>query len=194
MDDNANLRLPPVLQRLHESTVTIDFSMGSEPLVGSLLRTLAASKPGGSFLELGTGTGLGTAWLLAGMDRTARLITVDNDARLVEIAQQHLGHDPRVQFHVDDGGHFLISLASSRFDLIFADTWPGKYTHLQEALQLLAPGGMYVIDDMLPQTSWPEDHAVKVEQLIAHVEQRDDLVLTKMNWASGVIIATKRSG
>ncbi|HTA44496.1 MAG TPA: hypothetical protein VK789_18735 [Bryobacteraceae bacterium] len=34
--------------------------MASEPLVGGLLRTLAASKPGGHFLELGTGKYMST--------------------------------------------------------------------------------------------------------------------------------------
>jgi predicted O-methyltransferase YrrM len=55
--------------------------MASEPLVGALLRSLAASKPGGRFLELGTGTGVATAWLLDGMDDRATLVSVDNDAR-----------------------------------------------------------------------------------------------------------------
>lgn len=34
------------------------------------------------------------------------------------------------------------------FDLIFADAWPGKFSHLDEALSLLSPGGFYVIDDL----------------------------------------------
>ena len=47
--------------------------MPSDPLTCTLLRTLAASKPGGQFLELGSGTGLSTAWLLDGMDARATL-------------------------------------------------------------------------------------------------------------------------
>ena len=54
-------------------------SMASEPKTGALLKTLAASRPAGRLLELGTGTGISAAWLLAGMDRAATLITVDND-------------------------------------------------------------------------------------------------------------------
>jgi len=53
-----------------------------------MLRTLAASKPGGRFLELGTGTGIATAWLLEGMDERSTLISIDNDGafkRLPEI-------------------------------------------------------------------------------------------------------------
>jgi predicted O-methyltransferase YrrM len=53
--------------------------MACEPRAGALLRTLAAFKPAGRLLELGTGTGVGTAWLLAEINGAARLITVDTD-------------------------------------------------------------------------------------------------------------------
>ena len=53
------------------------------------------------------------------------------------------------------------------FDLIFADTFPGKFTLLDATLALLKVGGLYVIDDLLPQPTWGDDHAPKVERLIA---------------------------
>ncbi len=59
-----------------------------------------------------------------------------------------------------------------QFELVFADTWPGKYYALDEALSLIKPGGLYVIDDMLPQPNWPDDHAPKVAELIAALERR----------------------
>jgi hypothetical protein len=62
---------------------------------------------------------------------------------------------------------------------------------LDEVLALLHPGGIYAIDDMLPQPNWPEGHAEKVEKLIFTLEQRSDLRIIKMSWASGIIIATK---
>ena len=64
MDDTKNLCPPKYLLAIEADTRKIEFKMASEPLVGSLLRTLAASKAKGRFLELGTGTGLSTAWLL----------------------------------------------------------------------------------------------------------------------------------
>lgn len=61
---------PEVIQALWAETQAADFTMPSEPQTCSLLRTLAAIKTGGRFLELGSGTGLSTAWLLDGMDAT----------------------------------------------------------------------------------------------------------------------------
>ena len=98
---------PTVLEAIHRDTKAAGFAMASEPKTGSLLRSLAASKPKGNFLELGTGTGIGTAWLLAGMDPDSRLVTVDIDPDVVQIAQRHLGHDPRVTSQVMNGAAFL---------------------------------------------------------------------------------------
>jgi predicted O-methyltransferase YrrM len=194
MDDTRNLNPPPVLAAIWQATIAQGFPMASEPLTGSLLRTLAAGKPGGRLLELGTGTGLATAWLLDGMDARARLTSVDNDLAVQRIARDHLGSDPRVQFVLQDGDDFVQAAGADRaaYDLIFADTWPGKYRLLEETLGLLAPGGLYVIDDMLPQANWSADHAPKVAALIAHLEGRPDLYATKLAWASGLMIAAKR--
>ncbi len=49
-------------------TRKIGFQAWCSPPVGALLRVMAALKPGGRPLEIGTGTGLGTCWLLDGMD------------------------------------------------------------------------------------------------------------------------------
>jgi predicted O-methyltransferase YrrM len=140
-----------VIQAIQRDTRAAGFSMASEPHTGSLLRTLAATKPAGAFLELGTGTGLSTAWILAGMDSASTLLSVDNDAPVQAIAQRHLGHDRRVTFHTSDGATFLAGLSGQHFDFIFADTWPGKYDHLEDALELLKPGSLYVIETCCPK-------------------------------------------
>jgi predicted O-methyltransferase YrrM len=126
-NDTDITRIPLVLEAIERDTCQIGFTMGSERRTGALLRTFAASKPAGSILELGTGTGIGTAWLLAGMDANAKLDSVDSDLRVLEIAKRHLGHDRRVTFHLADGAQFLAN-ARTPYDLIFADAWAGNIT------------------------------------------------------------------
>jgi predicted O-methyltransferase YrrM len=193
MNDKDHLQTPATFDRILSETTAAGFSMASEPLTGSLLKTLAASKRSGYFLELGTGTGLATAWLLDGMDDESKLVTVDNDSRVAAIAQKHLGQDQRVSFCIEDAGNVIPRFTEQKqgFDLIFADAWVGKYTLLDETLSLLRPGDFYVIDDMLPQTTWLEGHGFKVASLIKTLSNRSDLLITKLNWASGIIIATK---
>lgn len=168
--------------------------MASDPRTGSLLRTLAASKPGGRLLELGTGTGICTSWILEGMDTAATLVTIDDDAGVLEVARRHLGGDPRVTFVDCDGAAFLTRPRGGEelFDLVFADAWPGKYTDLEAALSLVAAGGFYVADDMLEQPNWPAGHAPRVAGLLRGLAEHPEFHLTTLEWSSGLVVATRR--
>ena len=192
MNDIENLSVSDLVLVIENETEDLGFKMASDYQTGRLLRSLASMKPAGRFLELGTGTGLSTCWLLEGMDSKSTLITIDNDPEVVEVAKKHLSKDTRVSFNVADGSEFLKKLTGQKFDLIFADTWPGKYWDFDEAIILLDDGGIYIIDDMLPQPNWPQDHPPKVEKLIKELEERDDLLITKLNWSTGIIMVTKK--
>ncbi len=191
MNDQTLARIPVSIPAILSETDALNFNMVSEPKVGALLAALAASKPGGRFLELGTGTGHGTAWLLSGMDSASTLDSVDNEKMFVSVAHRHLSYDRRVTFHVMDGAAFIRQVPAASFDLIYADAWPGKFSHLDEALALLRTGGMYVIDDLLPQPNWPAGHAPKVPALIEDLERRGEFVTVKLAWASGLMIVVR---
>ena len=165
--------------------------MSSDPLTGSLLRTLAASKPAGKFLELGTGTGLSTSWILDGMDDYSIMTSVDFDRVVLKIAATFLGDDPRLQLEQADGGEWLTSNKHQRYDFIFADTWHGKYLMLDEVIEMLLPGGLYIVDDMLPQANWPDGHHIKAENLRHELAARTDLLVSNLDWATGIMIAAK---
>ena len=191
MNDHDIIRRPVAFEAILRETEALGFDMASEPKVGGLLAALAASKPAGRFLELGTGTGHGTAWLLSGMDQTSTLDSVDTDAAVVAVARRHLGADSRVTFHVLDGAEFIRAAPRDHFDFIYADAWPGKFSHLEETLALLRHGGIYVIDDLLPQANWPEGHAPRVPVLIGSLEERRDFVTTRLAWASGLMLVVR---
>ncbi|MFI1281986.1 O-methyltransferase [Streptomyces sp. NPDC020858] len=192
MDDRPS-RIPASLPALSAAAREAGFVMSCEERTGGLLALLAAARPGGRTLELGTGAGEGTAWLLSGMDAAARLVTVELDGTVQKTAREHLGTDPRVTFVAADGGEWLQGYDGEPFDLVFADTWPGKFTHLDRALDLVAPGGMYLIDDLFPQPGWPDGHGASVERLLADLEGREDFRCVRMGWASGLLMAVRSS-
>ncbi len=192
MNASINQSYPETYSIIDAESRASGFTMASDPLTGTLLRTLAASKPAGKFLELGTGTGLSTSWILDGMDDSSTLISIDNDEAFLAIAQRHLSDDKRLNLVLTDGAEWFAKNQALKFDFVFADTWHGKYLVLETALSMLNPGGLYVIDDMLPQPNWPEGHQEKVRTLIDTLEQRSDLYLTKQHWATGIIIAVKK--
>jgi predicted O-methyltransferase YrrM len=192
MTDEINQPIPDSYLSIDKATKESGFTMASDKLTGSLLRTLAMSKPAGKFLELGTGTGLSTSWILDGMDENSTLVSVDNDDTVLGIASKFLAHDNRLKLIHADGEQWMNDNKGQKFDYIFADTWHGKYLLLDEALDMLDKGGLYIVDDMLPQPNWPDGHAEKANNFIKYLENRTDLVLTKQNWATGIIIAAKK--
>ena len=191
MKNNVDV-LPTGFKEIERATKKLDFDQLSDPLLGTLLSTLAASKPKGKFLELGTGSGFSTSFLLHGMDKESSLISIDNEPTLVSIAEKYLGTDNRVKFIVGNGEDLILETKNESMDFVFADTWPGKYNHLEETLNLLKIGGIYLIDDMLPQDNWPEGHSIKANNLFNYLERRKDFVITKMCWSTGIIICTKK--
>ncbi|SEB59366.1 O-methyltransferase [Terriglobus roseus] len=191
--EDSHSKAPERLDHILKRTDELKFSMASEPLAGCLLRALAASKPSGRFLELGTGTGLSTAWLLDGMDAEATLISVDLDPSVQQVAAQCLGNDPRLSLEVADGIEFLQRQPAASFDFVFADAMPGKYEGVEHALAVVKPGGFYVIDDMLAQSNWPEGHAAKVSLLMALLAADTRFHIVPMDWASGMVLAVRKS-
>jgi predicted O-methyltransferase YrrM len=191
MKDAAIMDIPVQYESIVEATRRLSFNMNSDLYTGSLLKTLAASKIGGRILELGTGGGLATSWILEGLDSQAKLLSVENNAALLGIAKQQL-NDPRIEFILADAYEWLERYDGEKFDLIFADAMPGKYDLFEETFGLLKSGGFYIIDDMLPQPNWPPGHAEKVDDFIKMLESRYDLALTKMNWSTGIIIVVKK--
>src|SRR6187551_2983701 len=101
MDDKIITGIPGEYEAIKEATIELQFNMASDMYTGSLLKTLAASKPAGRFLELGTGTGLATAWIISGLDAKSFLITIESNELLMDVAKKYIS-DRRVEFILAD--------------------------------------------------------------------------------------------
>lgn len=184
---------PAIHQKIEQKSEEIGFTMPSDLYIGTLLKTLVSSKPKGSFLELGTGIGLSLSWMVDGMDAESKLISVDNDPKLISIVKDYFESDKRVQLCCEDGSEWIKNYTGENFDLVFADAWPGKYSEIDEVLDLVKVGGFYVIDDMTAQPNWPEGHEDNVARLLVYLENRKDFTLTKLNWSTGLVLAVRTS-
>ncbi|MFD1731620.1 NUDIX domain-containing protein [Deinococcus malanensis] len=154
-----HLDLPPLVAQADAEGAKTGFDYGCSLEVGRLLRVLAASRPTGHLLELGTGLGTGATWLLAGMGRHAQLLTVENDPDRALTARKLLQHDSRAEvLH----GDWTETLAHGPFDLIFADCAPAKResAQLDRLVNALCPGGVLVLDNFtLPRGCPPHSMA-----------------------------------
>ena len=108
----------------------------------------------GNYLELGTGTGPSTLFVAEVLE-AGRLDTVDVNEEYSKVAQSVIGPKQGLQFVVEDSGDFLNSCRPQAYNFVFANAWPNKYSHLHLVLNTLAVGGLYFIDDLLPQSNWP---------------------------------------
>ncbi len=187
----STTKYPHNWTRLQAQAKSMGFDMAAQAEVGALLKSLVASKPGGRFLELGTGIGASLCWIIEGMDGRSQVISIDNDPQLCEIVANCYHDHGQVQIECMDGAQWIETYQGPPFDLIFADAWPGKYSQLPQTLELLTKGGLYVIDDMNPQPNWPEGHHEKAQALLEDLHSKPELHIAPINWSTGVVIATK---
>lgn len=190
MEESNVLKVPAAYENILLESKQLGFQQSCDRKTGFLLKGLAASKSSGTFLELGTGAGASASWIIEGMDEGSTLTTVDIDYHVQSIAKKYLGHDKRVSFRCEDGAVFIQNM-SERFDFIFADTWPGKFELLDKTLEHLNVGGFYVIHDLLPPPEMPEISRVKAPKLVDTLRNRADLVITEVDWSTGLLLAIK---
>jgi predicted O-methyltransferase YrrM len=116
------------------------------PGVGRFLAVLAAGSS--SIAELGTGTGIGTAWMASAMPAGGRLTTVEIDEELARVLRGLFDADRRIDVVTGDAVTEVASRAP--FDLIFADCGIRDDASFDGLVDLLKPGGRIVMDDVTP--------------------------------------------
>src|SRR5436305_4460252 len=117
----------------------------SIPEVRRLVATLVASKPNGRIAELGTSYGDGAEAIAAALPRGATFVTVEIDPERAARARGRLaGTTADVEVLEGDWRDHLPQRAP--FDAIFADAG----VDYDRVVDLLAPGGILVKDDLTP--------------------------------------------
>lgn len=128
------------------------------PQVGRLLQTLCAGKPGGLIGEIGTGAGVGTAWLANGLMEGAHLISVEIDVVRANAVKKLFHEFPNVEIRAGDW-HDVINI-NEPFDLLFMDAIPRadlQYSNWDKMIEYIKIGGQIVMDDLTPVEFWPAD-------------------------------------
>jgi predicted O-methyltransferase YrrM len=159
MRKTPDRRLPPAsIARIEALLAESGLRAAAEPGAGELARALAASKPGGVFLQVGDGSPLLSAWLLDGMDITSRLITVVGAAELTGVAKRTIGDDIRVAVHEQDVLAFFEDIRAHQFHMIVFEGWPPESAVIGGAVGLLAPGGLLLV--LCADRSAPDEGAL----------------------------------
>ena len=175
------------------------FERSSIPEVGRLLAVLAASRPHGRLAEIGTGTGVGSAWVASAMGREASLVTVEVDDDRAAACARLFADLPNVR--VLHGDWHEVLPPEAPFDLLFFDGGGWKRSppaqmraESERALELVAAGGLVALDNLTPEHLWPPDGPIWPDALREFWLGSEALVATEVLTTpdSSAIVAVKR--
>ena len=133
------------------------------PGVGRFLAVLAAGCLGGRIAELGTGAGVGTAWMASAMPADCTLVTAEIDPVRAAAAAELLAADTRVRVLAGDA--FSVLEPYAPFDLIFADSGVRDDGAFKSVVGMLRPGGRIVMDDVTPVEALPVDSPLRIRDV-----------------------------
>jgi predicted O-methyltransferase YrrM len=137
---------PPLVRRALALAAGLGWERSCSAEAGRLLHALAAQRGRTRVGEIGTGCGVGTAWLVSALPPGVPLLTAEVDARLAGAAAGLFASDPDVR--VLHGDWWDTFAGEAPFDLLFVDAAAAKAD--VRAAGLLAPGGTAVLDDLAP--------------------------------------------
>ena len=185
--------VPPSVVAAERRAAEHGFEHSCERGVGDVIAVLAAATPpNGRILELGTGLGVGLAWILSGLGaRTdVEVVSIEWDAgRVLSIAEIDL--PAHASIVAGDIEALLPTLG--QFDLIFADAEAGKWTGLDLTIATLAPRALLLVDDM-EISRYDSSHDRSLVEVVREALMTDPrLVAVELNVGSGMILASRRA-
>jgi predicted O-methyltransferase YrrM len=164
------------------------------PGVGRFLAMLAAGCHGAAIAELGTGAGIGAAWISGAMPADCTLVTAELDAGLAAVAARLLAGDSRVRVLAGDASVVLPPYAP--FELVFADSGVRDAAAFGALTGMLRPGGRIVMDDLTPGLALPRDSPLHQSDVKRDLFAGDDrLTWTEVvlpDLANSLLVGTRR--
>ena len=166
---DVSLREDPVLEALRTETARMDRSiMQIAPEQGQFMALLAKLTGTKRYIEVGVFTGYSSLVIAKSLPQDGEIIACDVSEEWTSVAQRYwqmAGVDEMIHLHLAPADQTLQSLLdegqAESFDLSFIDADKTNYaTYYELVLQLLKPGGLVLIDNVL----WSGDVADPANQ------------------------------
>lgn len=172
------------------------------PGAGAALRVLAATLGARSVVEIGTGAGVGSIWLLRGMRPDGVLTTIDVEPEHHRAARETFTEagipSNRVRLISGRALEVLPRLTDAAYDIVFCDGDKLEYAgYLEQALRLLRPGGAVVFDnalwhDRVADPTQRDEETTAIRELGRAVREDEQLVSALLATGDGLLVAVKK--
>ncbi len=167
---------------------------------GGLLEVLAAAMGAARAVEVGTAIGVSTLHLARG---GAHVTSFEVDEERHNHAKEYLRRAGlEADLRLQDATEGLAGLDEGGFDLAFIDGPKAGYaTHLDRCVDLLRPGGLLLVDNVLmgggaatgePTNQWSQESVDLIRDFNASIQARDDVRATFLPVGDGVAMAVRR--
>lgn len=186
---SAPADVPDLVARTLDLSRRRGFITSTRNETGRLLATLAATRQG-TLAELGTGCGVGSAWLSSGAPKGAHIVTAELDPDLAGDVQDIFRDAENVEV---TSGDWRVLEQHAPFSLLFVDV-RDVMASIDIMADLLEPGGIAVLDDFVPSTSWPPIVDGQVDTIREQwlTDERFAAVEMLIDPDASLIIATRR--
>ena len=177
---------------------TVDVTQGT----GVYLRHLAYQLSAQSVVEVGTGAGVGSLWLLEGMISSGTLTSIDDEMEHTSIAKLALQdaeiEQARYRLITNSVMDVMTKLTDRAYDLVVFRHNPEDLSFaISEAHRILRSGGVFVIDNFFGGSK-VSDPAQRDPKTIALREAGKSIKADSESWVSspiptgdGLLLATK---
>ncbi len=172
------------------------------PGVGAVLAVLAATASARAVAEIGTGAGVSGLYLLRGMAPDGVLTTIDVEVEHQRAAREAFADEgvrpTRTRLIAGRALDVLPRLTDHGYDLVLVDADPESYpAYLDQAVRLLRPGGVLVIDDALWQDrvadpAKRDEITTTVREVGRAVRDDDRLLPALLPTGDGLLVAVRR--
>lgn len=203
---NHSLREPPVLQKLRQETAQHPLAaMQIAPEQGQFMALLVRLIGARKTLEVGVFTGYSTLVTALALPPEGCVVACDVSEEYTAIARrywQQAGVTDKIDLRLAPAAETLAQLLqagqANSFDFAFIDADKSGYdTYYEQCLQLVRPGGLIAIDNVLwsGHVADPESRDSRTLKIHAlneklHADERIDLSLVPI--ADGLTLAYKR--
>jgi predicted O-methyltransferase YrrM len=179
--------------------------LGCTPVLpgsGAALTVLAATVAARAVVEIGTGAGVGSLYLLRGMPADGVLTTID-----LEVEHQRAAKEAFVEEGVKPTRTRTISgraldvvprLTDGGYDLVFVDADKENYPqYVEQAVRMLRPGGVLAVDnalwhDRVADPARRDETTTIIREVGRTVRSDERLVSALLPSGDGLLVAVQR--